>query len=143
MSIFIKDHTFKLDFWIKSLGDFNYKFVNEKQWRKMTDDQRVDFDHCWVLFRPLTWRLHNELREKAIYDNPQTGMKDWSQPTFAQEKMKAVVADWSFTEEDEDGNMIKVKVCDQALEAMHPGIAEVIMDTYEDKTEITDDKKKV
>jgi len=59
-----------------------------------------------------------------------------------QEKMKEVVKDWSFTETDEDGNKIKVKVSDAALASLHPGIAEVIMDTYEAHTELTDDKKK-
>jgi len=143
MSVFIKDkNTFRLDFWIKHLGDFNFKFVNKEQWCKMTDEEREGFEHCWIEFKPLTWRLHNELRERAIYDNPETGLKDWSQPTYVQEKMKEVVKDWSFTETDEDGNKIKVKVSDAALASLHPGIAEVIMDTYEAHTELTDDKKK-
>jgi hypothetical protein len=143
MSVFIRDkNTFRLDFWIKHLGDYNFRFVNKQTWEKMTDEERVEFQHCWVSFKPLNWRMHNELRDRAIYDNLETGQKDWSQPTYAQEKLKAVIIDWSFTEEDEDGNELKVPVSDQSLSSLHPGIAEIIMDTYEEHTELTDDKKK-
>lgn len=142
-SVFIKDkNTFRLDFYLKSLGEYNFRFVNADEWRKMTDEERKGFEHCWVEFKPLTWGLHNQLREKSMFDNPETGMKDWSQSTYMREKMRLVIVDWSFVEEDEDGNKIKVKVNDESLNSLHPGIAEVIMDTYSEHTELTEDKKK-
>ena len=142
MSMFVsQDDTVEYSFYCKMQG-YRITILDIEDWEKLDEEKQQAYEKHKVVFKPLTWGAQTECRSAGIYENPETGFREWDGERYVLEKLCRVVVDWDFVDEDKDGEKVKVPVSREAIRHLHPAFGDHLVRVYDKKTELTEQEEK-
>jgi hypothetical protein len=123
-------------FWCRFDG-YKVKVFSEEAYKRLPEAKREGLKRYEIVFRPTTWGMQNAARRAAIFDNPETGMKDFDSGAYLAEKLVRGIVEWDLTRV-EGGKDVPAPITREMVDKLHPKIAEYIINYYEAQNELTE-----
>lgn len=142
MSVFVhKGKTSDVKFFVKS--------TDERIWLKTAEElkglaasEKEGFEEYHVALQPLSWGEACSLQSRSMTSDPMTAQRVFDTDNYVRMKLHSVIADWSFTDTDKDGNEKKVEVSSDSIDMLHPAVADFILKEYRKRFELSEEDRK-
>lgn len=105
---------------------------------KLKEEDKKGFTKSVFKMRPMTWRTYNDLLRESKATNPLTMSEETDWATYREKKLVKLLAEWDAT--DKDGDPISVN--EDRIMALHPLIAENILNEYDRKVYLDEEEQK-
>lgn len=135
--MFIKDsERTTLLFWCRFDG-YKVRVFSQEAHDRLSEEKRKDLKRYEIVFRPTTWGMQSAARRAAVFDNPETGTKDFDSGAYLAEKLVRGIVEWNLTRV-EAGKEVPAPISREMVDKLHPKIAEYIINNYEAQNELTE-----
>ena len=140
--VFIKEKDLvSVDFYFRC-SKRRTRVITDKEYDELDDESQKEFQHCQIQLKPLTWGQTTDLQRRSKYTSPELGQQVFDSDIYISEKLKAIIAAWSFTEEDKDGNEVPVPLNPDNINRLSPMVADFILEQYRNYCEINEEEEK-
>lgn len=130
-----------ITFYIRIKGD-SIKLLNPNEYSKLRTMEKPEYEENHVQIRPLTWAKSNQVQGLARVIDSKTGMRVFDSELFIQAKLKAIIASWSFKVKNIKGEDVPVPVNSDNIDALHPIVANHIINQYSERYEMSEETRK-
>jgi len=142
MSVFVENEQLTdMKFYVKS-DDSGVNVLTQEQVSKLPSSQRSDYEECHVFIRPLTWGASCDLQSQSMAFDMNSGHRYFDTDSYVRHKMKAIIGAWSFTTVAPNGESVPVPVSEEAIDRLHPAVADFILKQYNERFEMTEKDRK-
>jgi len=140
--VFVRDEDrSEVIFYIRIKGD-SIKLLNKSEYSRLRTMDKAEYEENHVQIRPLTWAKSNQVQGLARVIDAKTGMRIFDSELFIQFKLKAIIASWSFTVKNIKGEDVPVPVNSENIDALHPIVANHIVNEYSERYEMSEETRK-
>ena len=109
---------------------------------KLPKLKRAEYEQCIVSLRPLTWGQSCDLQSNATTVDMSVGRKLFDADQYVRAKLRAIISEWSFTSTNPEGKEVPIEVTDEAVDSLHPVVADYLLKEYSRRFEMSDDDRK-
>lgn len=142
MSVFVtEDQIADVRFFVKSNKSF-IKILKPEAYSDLSAAEKAQYDEFTVKLRPLTWGRACQLQSASHSIDPATNMRAFDSDKYVQMKLRAIISEWNFKVTNAKGEDVVPKINEEAVNALHPTVAEFILKEYNERFEYNDEKRK-
>jgi len=142
MSVFVKNDEYSdVKFYVKSDGP-SVDVCNEKDYNDHPVPVKNLYEECHVSLRPLAWGESCDLQTNSTSVDMNIGRKIFDPDQYIKNKLRAVIAKWSFSTMNADGVETPVAVSDASIDQLHQKVADFLLGEYARCFEMSDDDRK-
>jgi hypothetical protein len=118
------------------------KIVKPDVYCELSGAEKADYEEAIVKIRPLTWGKACEIQSAAhIYDQV-NNLRTFDSDKFVKLKLIAVLAEWTFKTRNIKNDMVVAPICEEAVNALHPAVADFILKEYHERFEYNETKRR-
>ena len=142
MSVFVTDEQIaEIRFFVKDMKS-SIKILRPDSYADLPGSEKTLFEEYIVKIRPLSWGRACQLQSSAHTIDPATNIRMFDSDRYVQMKLLSIIKEWNFKVYNIKGEEGIPKICEEAVNALHPAVADFILKEYNERFEYTDDKRK-
>lgn len=95
-----------------------------------------------IWMKPLTWGLYNDLQEKSMAFDEESGKRKFNYKLYKENKLFTLILKWDAKRLNEKGETVEIPVNEKNVMSLSPDIAEAILEGYDSVSLLSEDDEK-